>query len=101
MMITWLNVWQALMYLRLALSYILLVYLYIRVSQAEVVLSEGFIVSEQFFQVLFIYLDHPLIVGCTLTILVIYYKYSQRSRTQVKPNERLDTKDKKDLGLLA
>ena len=34
MMITWLNVWQALMYLRLALSYILLVYLYIRVSQA-------------------------------------------------------------------
>lgn len=64
-------------------------------------LSQGFIVSEQFFQVLFIYLDQPLIVGCTLTILVIYYKYSQRSRTQVKPDERLDTEDKKDLGLLA
>lgn len=29
---TWLNVWTVLMYLRLALSYILLVYLYIRVS---------------------------------------------------------------------
>lgn len=64
-------------------------------------LSQGFIVSEQFFQVLFIYLDQPLIVGCTLTILVIYYKYSQRGRTQVKPDERLDTEDKKDLGLLA
>lgn len=62
--------------------------------------TNGFIVSEQFFQVLFVYLDHPLIVGCTLTILVIYYKYSQRSRSQTKPEERLDTEDKRDLGLL-
>ena len=76
--ITWLNVWQILMYVRLILSCTILVYLYIRISGSDVISTDGFISSEELFTLLFIYLDQPLILGCTLTILAVYYKVHRK-----------------------
>jgi hypothetical protein len=66
------------MYLRLVLSFSLLVFLYIRLSGSPSTDSLVFTRIEGVLSISFLFLDQPLIVGCTLTILAIYLKYARQ-----------------------
>lgn len=95
--VTWLNVWLILMYLRLLLSTGLLIFGYLRLGDPSIVENQSFLKAEGLLTVLFLYLDQPLIVGCSLTILTVYYKVGKRKYVDIR--EDTETREVKGLML--
>ncbi|TNV85088.1 hypothetical protein FGO68_gene11437 [Halteria grandinella] len=97
--VTWLNVWLILMVVRLLISIVLLIFGYIRLSNSVVIETDSFKKAEAFFTVTFLYLDQPLIVGCSLTILTVYYKLGKKKYSAQIIREDTETRNIKGLML--
>lgn len=72
------------MYIRLLISFSLLVIQYIHLFNPTYT-TPSFYKIETFLTVLFLYLDQPLIVGATLTIVAVYYRVSVKRYQRDNP----------------
>jgi hypothetical protein len=96
--VTWLNVWLFLLYLRLLLSFTLLICLYITIGLQPKLPSENFNTAVFIIELAFLYMDQPLIVGSTLTILVIYYRVGvKKHQNKKKRRQENDTEEVRNI----